>query len=47
MTVLGGVGRPPSNVVGPTDCEHIHLWPLRMSKQHEFTGVEHGPPKSA
>ncbi|KAL4553898.1 hypothetical protein LXL04_040109 [Taraxacum kok-saghyz] len=47
ITVLGGVGRPPSNGVGPTDCERIRLWPLGTSEPHEFTGVEHGPPKSA
>ena len=47
MTVLGGAGHSPSNGVGPTDREQIRLWPLGMSEPHEFTGVEHGPPKSA
>ena len=47
MTVLGGAGQPPSNGVGPTDRERIRLWPLGTSEPHEFTGVEHSPPKSA
>eukprot|EP00261_Vitis_vinifera_P032525 XP_019073768.1 PREDICTED: uncharacterized protein LOC109122063 [Vitis vinifera] len=46
MTVLGGAGHPPSNGVGPTDRERIRLCPLGTSEPHEFTGVEHGPPKS-
>ncbi|XP_054789355.1 NADH dehydrogenase [ubiquinone] iron-sulfur protein 2-like [Prosopis cineraria] len=47
VMLRGGAGHPPSNGVGPTDRERIRLWPLGTSEPHEFTGVEHGPPKSA
>ncbi|KAI9169562.1 hypothetical protein LWI28_014091 [Acer negundo] len=29
------------------NAETLRLWPLGTSEPHEFTGVEHGPPKSA